>query len=482
MKILSLVAENILKLKAIHIVPKSEVIEIKGENAMGKSSVLDAIVIGLKGKKSAPAEPVKKGSKKGKIVIEMDGDKSLGIPPFTITSKVSNDKIETFIEPKEILDNETPRSFLDKILGAISFDPLEFINREGQQQRKALLELIGVDVTAWDLKEKQIFDDRTIKNRDLKTAEIKVKSLKQWVDVTETEEVKMVDLSKKLTDAIAFNQEIKNRGAINESLKQTALNLKDQDIPDCKKKIAALEQDLAETKERLVGLEKSLDSIRVDYQKEKTAIATLQPIDVETINTEIEEIETKNSKIRDNATYKKEIEALGTIKSAAKSLDTKLEKCRADRLALLQGIKMPVDGLSFDDEGLLYNNILLAQCSDGEKLMVSMGISMALNPTMRLLRIKDGSLLGPKNTAILRSMVKDKGYQLWIEKVMDKDQYNKTGKIGIFIEEGEAEGEEIVVDSIVEETEDKLTEKKLSKKELKPKQFTLPKNLPDDDF
>ena len=110
-------------------------------------------------------------------------------------------------------------------------------------------------------------------------------------------------------------------------------------------------------------------------------------------------------------------------------------------------MKIPVSGLTFSDDGLDYNNIPLSQCSDGEKLMVSMGISMALNPTLRVLRIKDGSLLGPKNMAILKETVKEEGFQLWIEMVQGRDRYNKEGKVGIFIEEGEAEGEGVVEDA-----------------------------------
>ena len=136
MQITKLVAENILKLQAIHITPKSSTIEIKGDNGAGKSSILDAILIGLKGKKFSPPEPVKHGEKKGKIVIDMDGDVSKGIPAFTITSKVTNNKIETIIEPSELLNGETPRQFLDKLLGAISFDPWEFVSQEGKKQKR----------------------------------------------------------------------------------------------------------------------------------------------------------------------------------------------------------------------------------------------------------------------------------------------------------------------------------------------------------
>ena len=76
--------------------------------------------------------------------------------------------------------------------------------------------------------------------------------------------------------------------------------------------------------------------------------------------------------------------------------------------------------------------------------MVSMGISMALNPTMRVVRIKDGSLLDKKNMAILGTMCKDKDFQLWIERVSDRDSYEKGGKVGILIEEGEGTGDEVI--------------------------------------
>jgi len=74
MRITELIMENILKIKVLHIVPKEDVNEVKGGNAQGKSSVLDAIVIGFRGKKGAPAEVVHRGSKKGSIILKLDGD------------------------------------------------------------------------------------------------------------------------------------------------------------------------------------------------------------------------------------------------------------------------------------------------------------------------------------------------------------------------------------------------------------------------
>jgi hypothetical protein len=258
-----------------------------------------------------------------------------------------------------------------------------------------------------------------------------VDSLKQYPDVKETEEVKVGDLSSKLSQAMNHNQSIKNRVVVNERLKQEGLELR-----------ATIEK----LKAQVASAELELEDIRGKYNAEKIDIAELEPIDVDAINESISTIESTNIKIRANNTYAAESSNLQAIKKAYDTIDRRLESIRTNRLNLIQSANIPVEGLTFDEDGLLFNSIPLAQCSDGEKLMVSMGISMALNPTMRVVRIKDGSLLGGKNRAILEQMCKDKDFQCWLECVSDRNQYEKNGKIGILIEEGEAEGAEVVED------------------------------------
>lgn len=456
MQITKLYAENILRLQAVNITPNSPIIEIKGDNASGKSSILDAIVIGLRGKKATPLEPVKHGEKKGKIVIEMDGDESLGISKFTITSKVTNNKIETVIEPAELLNGETPRQFLDKLLGAISFDPWEFINQDGKKQKQVLLELIGVDVDEIDRREKKIFDDRTIKGRELKAAEIKFKELRYFTDITETEEVKVSELSKKLTDAMAFNSDYLQREENNNALKESVI---------------AAREEIKTLRARADEMESKANQQKEIFLLEKAALAKLKPIDVQAINQEIATVEEKNSKIRANKKYAEEKLALSEVEAEYKNLDTSLEDVRQEKVAALQSANIPVDNLTFAEDGLLYNNIPISQCSDGEKLMISMRISMALNPTVKILRVKDGSLIGPKNLEILKEMVRDKGYQLWMEEVMGRDEYESGGKVGIFIEEGIAEGPEELVKKEVGRS--KVNKgKKESKKEVGGKEDT----------
>ncbi|PIQ72342.1 hypothetical protein COV86_03525, partial [Candidatus Roizmanbacteria bacterium CG11_big_fil_rev_8_21_14_0_20_35_14] len=120
MKIINLQVENIKKLTAIDITPTDNMVLITGPNGAGKSSVLDSIVMALCGSKSIPAVPIKKGSDKGKVILNL-GD-------YTITRSFTKDNSYLKIENSAGSSITSPQKFLDRIVGNISFDPLDFLN------------------------------------------------------------------------------------------------------------------------------------------------------------------------------------------------------------------------------------------------------------------------------------------------------------------------------------------------------------------
>jgi len=79
-----------------------------------------------------------------------------------------------------------------------------------------------------------------------------------------------------------------------------------------------------------------------------------------------------------------------------------------------------------------FQGIPFHQASSSQQLRVSLAIAMALNPTLRIIRISDGSLLDDHSMAIIREMAKAKDYQIWIEVVGDR--------VGIQIEDGLVKG------------------------------------------
>ena len=58
---------------------------------------------------------------------------------------------------------------------------------------------------------------------------------------------------------------------------------------------------------------------------------------------------------------------------------------------------------------------------------------MKANPELRVLLIKDGSLLDADNLALIAAMAETDDYQVWIERV-------ETGEGGVVMEDGIARG------------------------------------------
>ena len=105
-----------------------------------------------------------------------------------------------------------------------------------------------------------------------------------------------------------------------------------------------------------------------------------------------------------------------------------IDRQKAEGLA---AAKMPIDGLSFDNDGVTYQGIPFKQCSAAEQLRVSVAMAMALNPQVRVIRITDGSLLDSDNMRLIEEMAAANDYQCWVERVSDSAE-----GVGIYIEDG----------------------------------------------
>jgi hypothetical protein len=98
----------------------------------------------------------------------------------------------------------------------------------------------------------------------------------------------------------------------------------------------------------------------------------------------------------------------------------------ADILALdhqveerIRDAHLPLPGLAFDTEGdaVLYQGVPLSQASGAEQLRVGVSLAIAANPKLKVMLIRDGSLLDDNNLALLREMAEQSGHQIWIERV-----------------------------------------------------------------
>ena len=79
---------------------------------------------------------------------------------------------------------------------------------------------------------------------------------------------------------------------------------------------------------------------------------------------------------------------------------------------------------------MTYNGQPLGQASAAEQLRAATAIAAALNPTVRVIRIADGSLLDSDSRAALEDMARAENFQIWLELV------DESGELGIVIEDG----------------------------------------------
>jgi hypothetical protein len=129
-----------------------------------------------------------------------------------------------------------------------------------------------------------------------------------------------------------------------------------------------------------------------------------------------------------NMTEKRD--ALTKETAESERLTVTMEERTKIKTAAIAAAKMPIDGLSLESGRVMFNGIPLDQGSSAEQLRVSTAIAMSSNPELRVIRIKDGSLLDPDGMAMVKEMAKENDFQIWIERVADNDP------IAVVIEDG----------------------------------------------
>jgi ABC-type cobalamin/Fe3+-siderophores transport system ATPase subunit len=424
MRIINLQAENFKKLIAIDITPSEDLNEITGPNGAGKSSLIDCIPALTGGASEIPGMPIRIGEEKGRMRMAIgEGEDRI---EYWISKTFTKKNLKGILKIEDASGNaisESPQSFLDKIRSRISFDPLDLIEKTDKNElKKILFNVLGINLDDMDKKEKDLRQQREAVGRDMKKAEAVYKAIEYFPQVKETEEVKVGDLSVKLSQAMNHNQSIENRKTVNAMLKESGIKVKNR---------------IEELQEELTKMENELAIIRNRYAKERELIAELEPISVESINESISTIESTNSKIRANINRKKAQAEFDDAKSSYDTFTANIESIAKDRTTILKNSKWPIPGFSYSEGDLLYNSIPLDQVSDGDRLRVGLGIAMAQKPELRVIWTRRGSLIDSKNRAIIKEMIKDKQFQMFFEGVAERDKNGKVPGVGFYIEDGE---------------------------------------------
>lgn len=402
MKIIELQAENVKRLKAVEITPDGTLQVIGGRNAQGKSSVLDAIWLALGGGKASKGTPlpIRDGETKARVRLDLG--------ELVITRTWTPGGTTLKVENAEGAAYKSPQGMLDALLSGLSFDPLAFTRLTAKEQKEALLALVDlgdVDLDALDQQIKATFENRTRIGRDVKAIG----------EVTVDETLPMVEES-----ATAIIGQIRDAQDAHRRT-EAARNYVEVTAQD----IEILEEQLAETRRKLGEAEDEL-------LKAKKELQDLPPApDVSALEAKLATVEETNAAIRANNIARETAKRKEELRAQYDAATAELQRLDGVKAAALADAKFPVDGLAFDDSGVTYRGVPLSQASSAEQIRVSVAMGMALNPKLRVLMIKDGSLLDAESMEALRQQVADGDYQLLIERVGNADEG------AVIIEDGE---------------------------------------------
>ncbi len=423
MKIITLQAENIKKLKAIEITPTGELVEITGKNGAGKTSVLDAIFWALAGTKNIQAAPIRKGADKARIKVTLGADQVELIVERRFTEAGST----LVVESPQGARFKSPQAMLDALLGALAFDPLAFVNEEPRQQFETLRRLVPleIDVDQLDGLNLRDYEERTRINRDAKAARAQADGIAVPSGLPE-QPIDTSALMDRMASASKTNAEIETRRGRREAAAAEATTLRARAAEE-----RASAQELRERAARMEQVATELTGKAEDIDRKLASAEALpEPVDVDAIRTELEAAQETNRKIELRGRRDLYLANAIDLERQSRELTDAMEARAKVKAEAIAKAPMPVEGLSFGDGIVTYDGVPFEQAETSAQIRVGVAIAMAANPKLRVIRIKEGSFLDTDNLALIAQMAKERDYQVWIERV------DTSGKVGVVIEDG----------------------------------------------
>lgn len=432
-RIVGLYAENIKRLTVVEINPDSNVVQITGRNRQGKTSVLDAIWWAIKGTRNIQTSPIRRGQEQA--VIKVD----LGTLKITRTFNAKDEGGFTTnlkVESTEGARISSPQAALDALAGELSFDPLGFTRLPPDEQFDALRKFVpGVDFAALAAADKKDYEARTVANRKAKELRAQADAiilpagkLPKRVDVTA--------LEAKLAQASTHNVEVER--TVNQkrqmqdriaSIYQTR-DAKRAEAEALRKRAADLEAEADDWNTKGVDAEKALAASEAENP-------IPEPIDVSQVQADLQAGRQSNAVLERAATKTRLTSEAQEHETESAALTKAMDAREAGKQAAIAKAKMPVEGLGFGDGVILLNGQPFDQGSDAEQLEASMAIAAHMNPTLRVIRVRDGSLLDDLAMKRLDEFAEKNDLQVWIEVVSDG-----TGSVGFILEDGHLKSDE----------------------------------------
>lgn len=412
-KINSFELENVKRIKAVQLEPSEKGLTIiGGDNAQGKTSVLDAIAWALGGNKYKPSKPTREGSSIPaalKIVL------SNGI----IVERKGKAGALKVTDPSGLKGTQ---GLLDSFISEFALDLPKFMQMNDKDKSATLLKVIGVgdQLDELEQKEKAFYQNRT------ETGRIKDRKKKAYENMPAFEEAPEALLD--IKELIDQQQKIQKVNADNERIRQEAKN-KAMNASYLKKKLDDIEKEYLKAKE---ASEKAF----MEAEEASAELDSLIDIDTSSIEEQISSIEEINSKVRANSERKKAYKEYEELQSEYDDYTAALNEVKEQKVKLLDNADLPLEGLSVEEGRLTYLGQNWDNMSGSQQLKVATAICKAINPKCGFVLLDKLEQMDMKTLNEFGSWLEKEGLQAIATRVSQGDECS------VIIEDGYIKKEE----------------------------------------
>ena len=420
--ITKLEAENVKRIKAVRIEPSGSTVVIGGANDAGKSSCLDSIEMALAGKTSIPSMPIRSGQKKARIVLETE--------ELIVKRTFTEAGTQLVVTSKAGLVFPSPQAMLDKLVGSLTFDPLAFSRMDDDERSGTLKTLVGLDFQSLENEREAAYNERTLVNRDVKSLAQRIEAMPEPPEDCPSEPQSIEALNEQYRKACESNSQILTA--------KKAVDALVHEVGVHNNEVMEINRQIKELSAKLTTIQASISEKNKRADAGKKWIEEHQPINLIPIQEQMGKVETINAKVR----QKQELDKLRTEymlkEDTAKQLTRKIESIDKEKQEKLSAAKFPIKGLSFNELGhVTFEGIPWDQLSSSKQLRISVAMGFAMNPKLKVLLIRDGSLLDEGNLKAIAEMAEKNEGQVWIERVSEGKEVQVVIQDGMIKKEEE---------------------------------------------
>lgn len=383
LRMVSLYATNFrrLSLARVKIDKERGVLRITGLNAQGKTSLLRIVPDTLMGGRKITGTPLREGAANGMSGILLNNG-------WTVEKQYDEKHPKGRLVVKAADGSRQNQEKLNALLGEVSIDPFTLFTLDAKQRQQLYLSLSP--------------------DPELPA---KLAVARAQRDKLEEERTPHISTTRGRTGLVApkgTRPEPVDTGAEMKRLQQLRVAQQQRDIlvaqrlgaPDADGVLqGGTQQRIQKGRDKIAELERVLAAARLllaQVEQQDTALAAqIEAMPdhtdaIKAVSQHIADARAIDQQLQPWVAYDQAVAAIETAEAEKKRLDAEIKDTNANINALLANARIPIPGMTFDDNGTpLYNGRPEADWSGREKADVALDVGFALKPRLRLILVDE---------------------------------------------------------------------------------------------